>query len=63
MGEPQPENSQRRIAICSACFLTLVNSKQVMKFNLKPRGGAAIHLVPVDRTMMKKYKKYSGKVL
>lgn len=45
------------------CSYVLVNSKKVMKFNLKPRGGAAIHLVPVDRTMMKKYKKYSGKVL
>lgn len=45
------------------CSYVLVNGKQIMKFNLKPRGGAAIHLIPADKTMMKTYKKYNGKAL
>ena len=33
------------------------------RFQLKPSGGAAIRLVPIDRQEMKKYKKYKGERL
>lgn len=45
------------------CTYLLVNASQTMKFQLKPSGGAAIRLVPIDRQEMKKYKKYKGERL
>ena len=44
-------------------YYLLVNASQTMKFQLKPSGGAAIRLVPIDRQEMKKYKKYKGERL
>ena len=32
----------------------------VIKFTLKPRGGAAVRLVPVTEKEAKTYKKYNG---
>ena len=45
------------------CTYLLVNASQTMQFQLKPSGGAAIRLVPIDRQEMKKYKKYKGERL
>jgi len=41
----------------------LVDAKQTMRFNLKPRGGAAIRLIPVSGKTLKEYKKYRGQTL
>lgn len=45
------------------CTYLLVNNTQTLKFQLKPSGGAAVHIVPVDAKEMKKYKKYRGQIL
>lgn len=45
------------------CSYLLVNSKQMMKFNLQARGGTAIHFTTIGGAKMKKYKKYRGQVL
>ena len=45
------------------CTYLLVKSTQTMKFQLKPSGGAAIRLIPVDGKEMKKYKAYKGQKL
>lgn len=45
-----------------ACRYLIVDAATVMKFNLKPRGGAAVHFVPVDSKTAKKYKKYSSRI-
>ena len=45
------------------CSYMQVRAGDVMKFALKPRGGAAIRFVPVDAQIMKKYKKYKGQTL
>lgn len=46
-----------------ACTYLLVDASMTMKFDLKPSGGAAIRLMPVDRKDAKGYKKYKGKIL
>lgn len=46
-----------------ACTYLLVDAATVLKFNLKPSGGAAIRLIPVERKEAKGYKKYNGKML
>jgi alpha-glucosidase len=38
----------------------LVGAEDVIKFTLKPRGGAAVRLVPVTEKEAKAYKKYGG---
>lgn len=45
------------------CTYLLVDASQTMTFELKPRGGAAMRLVPVDDRTAKEYKKYKGKIL
>ncbi len=45
------------------CSYLLVDASQLMKFELKPKGGAAIRLVPVTEKEAKGYKKYRGQVL
>lgn len=45
------------------CTDLLVTGKQVMKFDLKARGGAAIHLIPVNGKELKGYRKYRGERL
>mgnify|MGYP000854368943 FL=1 len=45
------------------CSYLLVTNKQILKFNLQARGGAAIHLTPIDKSKMKQYKKYHGQIL
>ena len=45
------------------CARLSVNSSQVMKFKLKPRGGAAVRFVPVKAGEAKKHKKYRGQIL
>lgn len=45
------------------CTDLLVTGKQVLTFNLQARGGAAIHLTPVDKKGSKQYKKYRGQEL
>lgn len=45
------------------CFYLLVNASQTMKFKLKPRGGAAVRLIPVTGKEAKGYKKYRGEIL
>lgn len=45
------------------CTYLLVDASQTMRFELKPRGGAAMRLVPVDDRTAKEYKKYKGKTL
>lgn len=45
------------------CTYLLVNNDQSMKFQLKPSGGVAIRLMPVDAKDLKKYKKYRGQIL
>lgn len=46
-----------------ACTYLLVDASMNLKFDLKPSGGAAIRLIPVDRKEIKGYKKYNGKIL
>lgn len=46
-----------------ACRYLLVDSKSVLKLDLKPRGGVAVHFVPVDARTAKNYKKYKGQTL
>lgn len=46
-----------------ACTYLLVDAATVLKFNLKPSGGAAIRLMPIERKEAKGYKKYNGKML
>lgn len=46
-----------------ACTYLLVDASMNLKFDLKPSGGAAIRLMPVDRKEIKGYKKYNGKIL
>lgn len=46
-----------------ACTYLLVDASMTMKFDLKPSGGAAIRLVPINGKEMKKYKRYNGKIL
>lgn len=45
------------------CSYLLVDASQVLTFQLKPKGGAAIRLVPIDNQEAKKYKKNNGKAL
>jgi len=45
------------------CSYFLVNSSQDIKFGLKPKGGAAVRLYPVDKAAQKEYKKYNGRKL
>ncbi len=45
------------------CTYLLVDASMTMKFDLKPSGGAAIRLVPINGKEMKKYKRYNGKIL
>lgn len=45
------------------CSYLLVEASQTMNFSLKPRGGAAIRLIPISKEDNKKYKKYDGEVL
>ena len=45
------------------CSYLLVNASQTMAFELRPRGGAAIHFVPVAANETKGYKKYEGQRL
>ena len=45
------------------CTYLLVDASQILKFKLKPRGGAALQLLPVDRNTLKLYKKYRGQTL
>ena len=42
------------------CSYVLVGAGDVIKFALKPRGGAAVRLVPVTEKEAKAYKKYNG---
>ena len=42
------------------CSYVLVGAEDVIKFTLKPRGGAAMRLVPVTEKKKKAYKKYNG---
>ena len=42
------------------CSYVLVGAEDVIKFTLKPRGGAAVRLVPVTEKEAKAYKKYGG---
>lgn len=42
------------------CSYVLVGAGDVIKFTLKPRGGAAVRLVPVTEKEAKTYKKYNG---
>lgn len=46
-----------------ACNYLLVDAATILKFDLKPSGGAAIRLVPIDKKQAKGYKKYNGKIL
>lgn len=46
-----------------ACTYLLVDASMTIKFDLKPSGGAAIRLVPINGKEMKKYKRYNGKIL
>lgn len=46
-----------------ACTYLLVDASMTMKFDLKPSGGAAIRLIPIDRKDAKRYKNYNGKIL
>lgn len=55
--------SQISTATHVQCSYLLVTSLQVLKFDLQARGGAAIHLIPIDKSEMKKYKKYRGQTL
>lgn len=45
------------------CSYLLVDASKTMKFRLKPSGGAAVRLVPVNKDEAKKYKKYKGELL
>ncbi|MDO4164800.1 MAG: glycoside hydrolase family 97 catalytic domain-containing protein [Bacteroides sp.] len=45
------------------CTYLQVSSTQTLKFDLKPRGGAAIQFIPMDDKAAKKYKKYKGEIL
>ncbi|MBE6288065.1 MAG: glycoside hydrolase family 97 protein [Mediterranea massiliensis] len=45
------------------CSYLLVEASQTMNFSLKPRGGAAIRLIPITKEDYKKYKKYDGELL
>lgn len=45
------------------CTYLLVDASQILKFKLKPRGGAALQLLPADRNTLKLYKKYRGQTL
>lgn len=45
------------------CSYLLVTASQRMRFELKPRGGAAVRFVPVTDKEAKEYKKYRGQVL
>ena len=45
------------------CSYLTVNASQILNFELKPRGGAAIRLVPVTDKASKEYKKYRGQIL
>lgn len=45
------------------CVYKRVNTSQVLKFRLRPRGGAAIHLREINREETRQYKKYKGEVL
>lgn len=55
------ENIKTRTQV--KCSYLLVDASKTMKFNLKPSGGAAVHLVPVTKDEAKKYKKYKGEQL
>ena len=46
-----------------SCTYWLVDAATTMKFDLKPSGGAAIRLVPVEAKEAKAFKKYKGKIL
>lgn len=46
-----------------ACTYWLVDASMTMKFDLKPTGGAAVHIVPVNAKDTKGLKKYKGKIL
>lgn len=45
------------------CARFIVKGNQIMKFNFKPSGGAAVHFIPVEKSEAKKYPKYRGQVL
>lgn len=45
------------------CSYFKVEAKQVLKFNLKPRGGAAVRLYPLEKENGKKYPAYKGQAL
>ena len=45
------------------CSYYEVKAEQVLKFNLKPRGGAAVHLYPLDKDSERKYPAYRGQAL
>ncbi len=45
------------------CSYLLIEASQTMNFCLKPRGGAAIRLIPITKEDYKKYKKYDGELL
>lgn len=45
------------------CVYKRVNASQVLKFRLRPRGGAAIHLREINREETRQYKKYKGEAL
>ena len=45
------------------CSRLLVDAAQTLKFRLKPRGGAAVRLVPVEGDNAKGCKKYKGEIL
>lgn len=46
-----------------ACSYWLVDASMTMKFDLKPSGGAALRLVPVEAKEAKAFRKYKGKIL
>ena len=45
------------------CARFIVKGNQIMKFNFKPSGGAAVHFIPVEKSEAKKHPKYKGQVL
>ncbi|MFV0537918.1 MAG: glycoside hydrolase family 97 catalytic domain-containing protein [Dysgonomonas sp.] len=45
------------------CTYLLVNASQIMHFALKPSGGAAIRLIPIEQKDSMRYKFYNGQIL
>lgn len=45
------------------CSYLLVNASQTLTFQLKPKGGAAVRFIPINKKEAKKYKKYRNQSL